>query len=289
MARPIWRGSITFGLVNIPVQLEMALRDKTVSFHMMSKDGACRLRRKLYCPETGQEFDFDQTARGIEIGTGEYALVDQSEIERLKPESGRALEIVQFVRLADIDPLYFDRPYFVIPTEGSIKPYKPLSEAMSRRERIALARFVMRERQYLAAIRVLGDGLVLHALHYADEVLSIDDSLPGAVARAKSGTREIQAAIQLIDSMTRAPDLSSFHDEYREQLEQMVAEKKHGKKVHALAGEHHERRLPRTVNLIDALRRSLRMTAGVSGNGRHANGCHPGRARNKRMHHSRKR
>src|SRR5271165_6723273 len=97
MSRPIWKGSITFGLVNIPIQLEIAVREKTAHFHMMSEDGTCRLRRKLYCPETSKEFDFSQTARGIEIGKGEYAIIDEKEIERLRPERGREIEIVQFI------------------------------------------------------------------------------------------------------------------------------------------------------------------------------------------------
>src|ERR1700722_16346283 len=118
MARPIWKGAITFGLVNIPIQLEMAVHDKTVNFHMMSDDGTCRLRRKLYCPETGKEFDFSQTARGIEIAKGEYVLVDEAEIKRLKPERGKAIEIVQFIKQEEIDPRYFDRVYYIVPTEG---------------------------------------------------------------------------------------------------------------------------------------------------------------------------
>ncbi len=192
MARPIWQGSLTFGLVNIPIQLQMAVHDKTVNFHMMSQDGTCRLRRKLYCPETGKEFDFGETARGIEIAKGEYAIVDEKEIKRLKPERGHAIEIAQFIQQQEVDPLYFDRVYFVVPTDASIKAYKLLHEAMLRSKRIALAHFVMRERQYLSIIRPLNDGLVLHTIHYADEVLSLDDALPGALSRANPVPRKFR-------------------------------------------------------------------------------------------------
>lgn len=271
MPRPIWKGSITFGLVNIPVQLEMAVHEKSVSFHMMSKDGSCRLRRKLYCPETGKEFDFGDTARGIEIGKGEYAIIDEKEIKRLRPESGRAIEIEQFVNLADLDPIYFDRAYFVVPAEGSARPYKLLFEAMQKSEKIALAQFVMRERQYLCAIRILGDGMVLHTMHYVDEVESIDDSLPDAVAGAKPAAKEVDIAIQLIDSMTHPLDLSEFHDKYREELEELVERRKHGETVKT-GGEAEEKPLPRTVNLMDALRRSLQSSAPAGTNGRHLRG-----------------
>ena len=269
MARPIWKGSLTFGLVNIPVQLEMAVRDKRVSFHLVSKDGGCRLRRKLYCPETGKEFDFNQTARGIEIGKGEYALVDESEIKKLRPAQGRAIEIAQFVKLQEIDPIYFDSAYFVVPTEASVKAYKLLYDAMSQSGRIALAHFVMREREYLSAIRVYGQGFVLHTMHYDDEVLSLDDALPKSVQQAKAAPKEVQIGRQLIDAMTRPLDLSSFKDEFREQLEKLVEQKKHGQAV--IAEDTQDRALPRTTNLMDALRRSL-TTKPHNGNGHNGNG-----------------
>lgn len=268
MARPIWSGSITFGLVNIPVQLQMAVHDKTVAFHMMSKDGSCRLRRKLYCPDTGKEFDFSETSRGIEVGKDDYAIVDEKDIKRLRPEKGRAIDIQQFVKLDDIDPIYFDHVYFLAPTNESVKSYRLLYEAMKQRQRVALARFVLRERQYLAAIRIMGDGLVLHTLHYADEVTPLDESLPAALTRAKPAAKEVQIATQLIDSMTRPLDLESYKDDYRLALEKLIEQKRHGK-VPVLSDHGDDRPLPRTVNLMDALRRSLKSTGAVHSNGRH--------------------
>ena len=144
---------------------------------------------------------------------------------------------------------------------------------MTGSKQIAMARFVMRERQYLSAIRPLGEGLVLHTMHYADEVLSLDDALPSALSRTKSGAKEIQAAEQLIRTMTRRLDLSSFKDEYREKLEELVERRKEGKTVEV--ADEPEKPLPRTVNLMDALRRSLR-SAGDHSNG---NGHHPARKR----------
>src|SRR5271156_1837223 len=149
MSRPVWQGSITFGLVNIPVSLQTAVQEKTVNFHMLSKDGSCRLRRKLYCPDTGKEFDFGDTTRGIEVGKGEYAIVSEKELDALKPEKGHTIEMEQFISLEEIDPIYFDRIYFVTPTDNSNKAYKLLYEAMKESGRIGLARFVMRDRQYV--------------------------------------------------------------------------------------------------------------------------------------------
>jgi DNA end-binding protein Ku len=279
MARPIWKGSLTFGLVNIPIQLQTAVHDKRVSFHMVSKDGGCRLRRKLYCPETGKEFDFGQTARGIEIGKGEYALVEESEIKKLRPAQGRAIEIDQFVKLQEIDPIYFDSAYFVVPTEASVKAYKLLYDAMSQSGRIAIAHFVMREREYLSAIRVYGEGMVLHTMHYDDEVLSLDDALPKGVEQAKSAAKELQIGRQLIDAMTRPLDLSSFKDEYRERLEKLIDQKKHGQPV--IAEENDGKPIPRTTNLMDALRRSLTTSKPHNGNGHNG---HNGRRSRRRVH-----
>ncbi len=257
MARPIWKGSIAFGLVNIPIQLETAVREKTVSFHMLSKDGGCRLRRKLYCPDTGEEFEYGDTARGIEVGKDEYVLVDDKEIEAIRPEKGRTIEIEQFVKISEIDPIYFDRVYFVTPTEGSSKAYRLLHEAMNSTGKIGLARFVMRERQNLAAIRVVDDGIVLHTLHYDDEVLKLEEALPGTLAKVKPAAKELDVAKQLIDAMTHPLELEKFKDDYREQLEALIDRKKSGKKTVAVSDDHDDEPLPRTINLMDALKRSL--------------------------------
>jgi DNA end-binding protein Ku len=257
MARSLWKGSIAFGLVNIPVQLETAVREKTVSFHMLSKDGTCRLRRKLFCPDTGEEFEYADTARGIEVAKDQYVLVEDKEIDAIKPEKGRTIEIEQFVDLKEIDPIYFDRVYYVTPTEGSAKAYKLLHEAMSASGRIGLARFVMRDRQNLAAIRVVGDGIVLHTLHFDDEVLKLEDTLPGTLAKAKPAPKELDVAKQLIEAMTGDLDFSKFKDDYREQLEDLIDKKRSGKKTVAVSDDHDDSPLPRTINLMDALKRSL--------------------------------
>lgn len=257
MARSLWKGSIAFGLVNIPVQLETAVREKTVSFHMLSKDGGCRLRRKLYCPDTGEEFEYSDTARGIEVAKDQYVLVEDKEIEAIKPDKGRTIEIEQFVDLNEIDPIYFDRVYYVTPTEGSAKAYKLLHEAMASSGKIGLARFVMRDRQNLAAIRVVGDGLVLHTLHFDDEVLKLEDTLPSTIAKAKPAPKELEVARQLIGAMTGELDLGKFKDDYREQLEELIEKKRSGKKTVAVSDDHDDSPLPRTINLMDALKRSL--------------------------------
>ena len=256
MSRPIWKGSIVFGLVSVPVQLETAVRERTVHFHMMSKDGSCRLHRKLYCPATGDEFEYDQTARGIEVSKDHYVLVDEKELDKLKPEKGRAIEIQQFCKLEQIDPIYFDHIYFVTPGEGGAKAYKLIREVLKNNSCVGVARFVMRDREYVAALRVMGEGLVLHTLHYADEILSLEDALPKSLERAAATSKEQQMAEQLIEAMTQPLDMEKFRDEYRERVEKLIEHKKHGKKTVA-AGSDEEEPPPPTINLMEALKKSL--------------------------------
>jgi DNA end-binding protein Ku len=261
MARPIWTGSINFGLVSIPVEMHMAVHEKSVHFHMLNKDGTCRLRRKLVCPDTGKEYDFNQTARGIEIGPEDYVLVDQKEIDRLKPEKGRSMEIVQFVGPDAIDPLYYDRVYHLLPGKDAKKPYKLLATAMEESGKHAVGRFVMRERQYTVMIRVKDHEMVLHTLHYADEVDAMDDDLASSLEKIKVSAAEQRMANELVKSMTAKLNLEEFTDEYRKQLQALIDAKKQGKEV-THAPEHEDRPTRSPVNLMDALRRSLAAGAG---------------------------
>jgi DNA end-binding protein Ku len=256
MARPIWTGSINFGLVSIPVEMNIAVRERTVHFHMLTKDGTCRLRRKLVCPDTGKEYDFGQTAKGIEIGPDDYVLVDQREIDRLKPEKGHSLEIVQFIDPSAIDPVFYDNVYYLKPGKDAKKAYKLLVEAMVESGKCALARFVMRERQYMAKIRTKDDGLVLHTLHYADEIQQIDDDITEAMKRIKVSAAEMKMARELIKAMTQELHMEEFKDDFREQLQAMIDAKAKGKDIKH-APEEDDRPPMRTINLMEALKKSL--------------------------------
>src|SRR5687767_11286483 len=130
VARSIWSGSLSFGLVNIPVKLVTAVRDKSVHFNLLSKDGTSRLRRKLYSPDTGKEYDYEETARGYEIAPDRYVMVSDEEIAKLKPEKTRRMDIAEFVELASVDPVYFDNAYYLAPDEGAAKSYALLAQAM---------------------------------------------------------------------------------------------------------------------------------------------------------------
>lgn len=249
-ARPIWSGTIGFGLVSVPVQLVVAVREKSIQLHLLSPDGSCRLRRKLYCPETGKEFDFNKTARGVEVAPDQYVVLDDKEVRKLKPERGRDLEIHQFVKAGDVDPIYYNRTYYVVPDEGGGRAYGLLVEAMAASERQAVGQFVLRDKQHVALLRPLGGVLVLHTLFYVDEIVPTDDVAP---RRAKVDTKELQMAEQLVGRLEQKFDPKAFKDTFRAKLSRLVE----GRSKHAKTIEADEEPPPRIINIMDALKQSL--------------------------------
>lgn len=260
MPRAMWSGSISFGLVNVPVKLYPAVREKTVQFHMLSKDGTCRLRRKLYCPDTNEEYDYRNTTRGYEVAPDQYVIVTDEELDAIRPapgKGGNVIEITDFVNLADIDPLFYDRPYYLAPDRNGAKAYQLLHKAMSDTQKIGIAKFVMRRKEYLAAIRPLKDALCIETMHFADEVADVSE-LPGVgdESEVKLSKKELEVAEKLIDALGTKFEPSKYHEEYREKVMELIERKAAGEEVvtHVPA----EEEAPRVLNLMKALEESLR-------------------------------
>jgi DNA end-binding protein Ku len=260
MPKAIWSGTVSFGLVSIPVKLVTAVREHGVSFHRLSPDGKCRLRSKLYCPDDGKEYEFGEAARGYEVAPDRYVLIEDEDLESLRPEASRAIEILDFVDLHEVDPIFYSRPYHLTPDKGGAKPYRLLAEAMKRSERVAIARFVMRSRGYLAVLRPLEESLLLCTMHYRDEV-QMPDEIEGMSPDVELAPKELAMAEQLIESMRVGFDASAYRDEYREALQSMLDAKAEGRVVTAPSGK--ERPRGEVVDLMDALKKSL----GASGRG----------------------
>lgn len=254
MTRSLWTGAISFGLVTIPVRLVSAVQDKQLRLHMLSQDGRCRLRRKLYCPESGEEYDFKETARGYEVAPDEYVLLQNEEIERLKPESGRTINIKDFVDLSDIDPVFYQKPYYLIPDKQGAKAYDLLVRAMEESGRVGIAKFTMRSNEYLAALRVK-DGLIcLETMRFADEVVASEE-VERPEAKEKPDEREVAMAKQLIDMLSGSFDPGKYHDEYRERLEQLVEKKAAGQTM--ILPEEEEAPRTNVIDLMSVLKASL--------------------------------
>jgi DNA end-binding protein Ku len=250
--RSIWSGTIQFGLVAVPVQLMVAVRERSGGFHMMTPDGHCRLRRKLVCPDTGKEYDFKDTARGFEIAPDEYVLLDEAELKKLKPEAGRTIDIMDFVAVDAIDPIYFNHTYFVRPTEGGAKSFALLLQAMVDKRRAAIAQFVLRDRQHLVTLRPAPPVMALHTLFYADEVVE-PASVMNDRKTPKVAAKELAMAEQLIGSLAGKFDPKKYHDEYRERVEELIRAKAEGEQIRIAP----EPKSEQIVDLMDALKQSL--------------------------------
>jgi len=230
MPRAIWTGAISFGLVNVPVKLYSATESKDVSFHQLEKDTGKRIDHRRFATGTDREVDYDDIVKGYEVSKGKYVVVTPEELESVDPGRSRTIDIEDFVALEDIDPVYYERSYYLAPAgdEGA-KAYRLLREALRRTERVAVGRFVMRTKQYLGAIRVSGDVLVLETLFFGDEIRDTGDlDLP---ATGRLSDRELRIAEQLIDSMTVDFDPSAYADTYREKVLELIEQKAEGKEI----------------------------------------------------------
>jgi DNA end-binding protein Ku len=267
-ARPIWSGSINFGLVTIPVKLFTAVREKRLSFRSLHDQDKQPLKQKLYCPADGKDVHPEHIVKGFEIEKNQFVVIKQSELDAAAPKATKSIEIVDFVELAEIDPIYFDRPYYVAPKPEGAKPYRLLLDAMAKSKKVGIAKFVMHNKEYLAALRPLdSDTLCLETMHFADEVVS-EDSVPEVNVKAKVDDREMKVAQQLIDSLTAKFDLSKYHDEYREEVMAMINRKAKGDQV--VSRPQADEKPHKTHDLMAALQASLASPRGSDARNGHA-------------------
>jgi DNA end-binding protein Ku len=255
MPRPIWSGSISFGLVNVPVKLYSATSPKEVRFHMLhDKDGA-RIQQKRVCSADGHEVSWEHIVKGFEISKGRYVSVTREELSAFDPKGSRSIDIEDFVELSQIDPIYYERTYYLLPDKGAQKPYALLLEAMRKTGRVGVARFVLRTKQYLAAVRPLGKALAISTMLYADEVVEQGelDGLPGSEAKPRE--KELHMAEQLVDSLAAEFDPKKYKDTWREEVLGLLEKKAEGQEIVAEEPEKEPR--GKVVNLMEALQRSL--------------------------------
>ncbi|MGI5131577.1 Ku protein [Pseudonocardia sp. CA-107938] len=232
MARAIWTGSISFGLVSIPVGLFSATDDHTIHFHQFERGTSDRVRNKRVNERTGEEVDYADIVKGADVGGGEHVIVEPEELEAIAPGRSRDLEISDFVDLDEIDPLYFQRTYWLAPTaEQYARPYALLLAAMTRTNRAAIGTFVMRGKQYLAAIRPDRDVLALETLHFADEVRDPKKDLENLPGKTPAKGKELDMATQLIESMSGRWKPEKYRDTYRDKVDALIADKQRGRQT----------------------------------------------------------
>jgi DNA end-binding protein Ku len=255
MARAIWSGSIGFGLVNVPVGLYSATEDKTVHFNQFEKGTDDRVRNKRVNEETGEEVEYSDVVKGYDLGDGRHVIVTPEELEEVEPGKSSTIAITDFVSAAEIDPVYYRRSYYLAPkTDDAAKPYGLLLQAMEKAERIGIATFVMRGKQYLAAIRPQDRVLVLETMYFGDEVRDAADELPSIPRKQSFSDKEIRMAVGLIDSLTTEWKPSNYADTYRDRVLDLVKAKAKGREV---VVDHEEEPTAEVVDLMEALRRSV--------------------------------
>jgi DNA end-binding protein Ku len=255
MARPMWKGSVNFGLVNVPVRMYRAVSQRDVRFHQLHAKDKSRIREKRFCEAEGVEVSYDEIIKGFEVSKGVYVTITPEELKALAPKGTYAIDIEDFVPTEEIHPLFYDANYHLVPETNAARAYALLSEALASSGRVGVGRVVLRTKQYSCAVRPNGPGLMLTLLNSVDEVIPLEqiDGMPSHMP--KVGARELATAEQLIDSLSASFDPEKYRDVYREQLEEVLRQKAGGAEIRPSPVAEPEYTAP--VNLMDALKKSL--------------------------------
>lgn len=253
--KSIWTGSISLGLVNIPVKLFSAIAKKDIHFHQLHAADNVRLQQKRICPADGQEVPYEDVVKGYEISRDRYVVITPEELEAVDPKKTGAIEIEDFVDLSSIDPIYFEHTYYLAPEKGAEKPYVLLLAAMKNLNKSAIAKVVIRQKQYLAAIRPIGDVLSLATLLFADEVVDPAELGELPFTAAELDSRQVAMAEQIIDTQSTEFRADKYHDEYRESLLKMIESKAKG--METVVQPPVEKEGAEVIDLMSALEASL--------------------------------
>jgi DNA end-binding protein Ku len=261
MARSIWTGSLSFGLVNVPVRLFSATQDHKVHFHQFEKGTSNRIRNERVNEKTGEEVPYKDIVKGAEVSDGNYVMLTQEELESVEPGRSRTIDISDFVDAAEIDPIYYQKSYYLGPADDSAKKaYALLVKAMEKSERIGVATFVMRGTQYLAAIRPSDGVLVLETMHFADEVRDPAKELDNLPKQTKVAPKDLKMAVSLIESLTTKWDPGNYKDTYQDRVKKLINAKKNDREV--VREETTEESSKEVVDLLEALQASVDQAKG---------------------------
>ncbi|HEY1277328.1 MAG TPA: Ku protein [Thermoleophilaceae bacterium] len=269
MARAIWSGAISFGLVNIPVKLFSAVSRKTVRFHQLDSEDNQRIAQRRVNPRTGEEVPYEKLVKGYEIGPDRYVVITPEELDSLEPEKTRSIDIEDFVQLDEIDPIFYDHPYYLVPGTGASKAYRLLLDAMQESGKVAIARVVLRSKEHLVAIRPRDDVLTMETMLFADEVVPPDDldDMPADGKSQKTTKRELDMAKQLIDSLSGEFEPEKYRDEYRDRVLDLIERKAQGEEIVIEAPPEEPKQVP---DLMAALEASIASAKGQGGGKRKA-------------------
>jgi DNA end-binding protein Ku len=252
MAATVWKGFLTFGLISIPVRLFTAARPERVSFNQLSKKTNARVKQQLIDSATGEVLDRSDIVKGYAVGKDQYILVDDEEIKKVQPASGDTMEIQEFVRIQEVDPLYYDQSYYIVPEEAGKKPYYLLVDTMQKSGYVAVAKISMHQREFTVMVRPRGGGLTLHTMYYENEIREVPEY--GRRGDFEVKPQEIKLAEQLVESLATPFEPKKYHDTYQLRLQELIAAKQEGKEAQPTEA----RRLAPVIDLMEALQKSLK-------------------------------
>ena len=256
MARPVWSGALSLGLVTVPVELYPAVADHTIHFHQFERGTSDRIRNRRVNERTGDEVTQDEIIKGYDVGGGDHVLVEPDELDEIAPERSRRIDIEQFVELDEIDPWFFDKTYWLKPAkEDFAKAYGLLLQAMDRSEKAGVAKFVLRGKEYLAAVRAGEDVMVLNTLHFVADLRKPKDVMGKLPELPKPRPKELDMALALVDEMTAPWKPEDYRDEYSKRVEELIKAKEAGKEI---AHEEEPEPSADVVDLFEALSRSVK-------------------------------
>jgi DNA end-binding protein Ku len=256
MAASVWTGYLTFGLISMPVRLFSGARSTRISFHMLHRDDLTRVKQQLYCPNDERVIERAEVVKGYEYRKGEYVVIEPEEIRKIEPKTAKAMEILEFVKQEEIDPVYFESSYYLVPEEAGKKPYALLTRALEETQYVAIAKLAMHNREYTVFLRPYDGGLMLHTMYYQDEVRTLDN-FGEDYANLKEA--EVKVAHQLITALAAEWDPTKYRDTFEENVKKLIKARLEGKEVTPV--EKPRRAAPPT-DLMAALKQSLAQMEG---------------------------
>src|SRR5579863_5631345 len=246
-----WRGFVSFGLISFPVRLFPAARTSRIQLHQLHSVCHTRLRQPLFCPTCNRMVERSEVVKGYENEDGKYVLIEKEEINKITPESGRAMEILAFVKMSEIDPIFFDSSYFLIPEEAGRKPYQLLMRTLEDTHKVGIAKVTMHQREYTVFLRPYDHGIAIHTMYFANEIREAPGY--GKTDGMKLNPKEVKLAEQLVDSLSEEFDIKKYHDEFETRLRDLIAAKEKGREVAAIP---QPKRAP-VIDMMTALKNSL--------------------------------
>jgi DNA end-binding protein Ku len=251
MASSVWSGYLTFGLISMPVRLFSGARGNHISFHMLHRDDNTRIKQQLWCPHDERVVERNEIVKGYEYRKGEYVIIEPEEIKKIEPKTAKAMEILEFVKAEEVDPIYFESSYFVTPEEAGRRPYALLCKALEESEYVAIAKLTMHNREYTVFLRPYKGGMMLHTMYYKEEVRDLDGFGRPDVELKEA---EVKVAHQLIEALAGEFEPEKFHDSFEENLKTLIKARLEGEEVTPVEKP---KKMAPVVDLMAALKESL--------------------------------